>query len=93
MIETSLLEQLVAFAEYGTLSEAAAKLHTSQPAVTRAMKRLENDLNVPLFTRTKNHISLNETGLLAVDYGPSGRGLCKRRPPIPSRYGREDSRL
>ena len=38
MIEISLWEQLAAFAEEGTLSKAAEKLHTSQPALTRAMK-------------------------------------------------------
>lgn len=68
MIETTLLLQLIAFADYGTLSEAAARLHTSQPALTRAMKKLETELGVPLFLRSKNHIALNDTGHVAVDY-------------------------
>ena len=49
MIEIRLLEQLAAFAEYGTLSEAAERLHTSQPTLTRSMKQLEDELGVPLF--------------------------------------------
>ena len=53
MIEIHLLEQLDAFAEYGTLSEAAEKLHTSQPALTRSMKKLESELGVTLFIRSK----------------------------------------
>ena len=44
MIDIHLLEQVHAFYEYGTLSSAAEKLHTSQPALTRAMKKLEEDL-------------------------------------------------
>ena len=49
LIETALLEQLDAFARCGTLSAAAKELHLSQPALTRAMKRLE-ELGVPCLT-------------------------------------------
>ena len=59
MIETYLLENLVAFGDYGTLSEAAEKLHVSQPSLTRSMQKLEDEIGVPLFERTKNRISLN----------------------------------
>lgn len=68
MIEIHLLEQLDAFAKYGTLSAAAEYLHTSQPALTRSMKKLEEELEVSLFMRKKNYIELNETGLLAAEY-------------------------
>ncbi len=68
MIELSILEQLVEFANCGTLSETAERLHTSQPALTRSMKKLEEKLDVKLFERKKNHLSLNETGRVAVDY-------------------------
>ena len=62
------LEQLAAFAEEGTLSKAAEKLHISQPTITRTMQHLEEDFGVSLFRRTKNHIALNETGWKAVEY-------------------------
>ena len=62
------LEQLAAFAEYGTLSKAAEKLNISQPTITRTMQRLEEEFGVPLFERSKNHIALNETGEQAVSY-------------------------
>lgn len=65
MIEIHLLEALAAFYQFGTLSAAAKHLHISQPALSRSMKRLEEILNVSLFTRTKNSISLNDTGILA----------------------------
>lgn len=68
MVEIHLLEQLAAFAEYGTLSAAADKLHTSQPALTRSMKKLEDELDVSLFIRKKNHLELNETGCHAAEY-------------------------
>ena len=62
------LEQLAAFAEYGTLSKAAEKLNISQPTITRTMQRLEEEFGVLLFERSKNHIALNETGEQAVSY-------------------------
>lgn len=68
MIEIRLLEQLAAFAEYGTLNAAAEALLTSQPTLTRSMKQLEEELGVTLFTRTKNHLALNETGEHAAEY-------------------------
>lgn len=68
MIELSLLQTLCTFADCGTLSQAAEQLHTSQPALSRAIKKLEDELGIPLFTRTKNHLELNETGREAVRY-------------------------
>lgn len=59
------LEQLAAFADCGTLSAAAEKLHLSQPTLTKTMKRLEDEFQVPLFIRSKNKLELNENGKLA----------------------------
>ena len=67
MIETSLLEQLVAFHDYKTLSAAAEHLMTSQPALSRSMRKLEEDFGVPLFERSKNRLLLNENGILAAE--------------------------
>lgn len=68
MIEIYLLEALKTFYEEGTLSAAAGRLHMTEPSVSRAMKKLENLLNVTLFEREKNKVRLNETGLLAAEY-------------------------
>lgn len=67
MIEFYQLEQLVAIAEAGTLSKAAETLLISQPALTRSIQRLEEDLNLSLFDRKKNKITLNDNGKLAVE--------------------------
>ena len=66
MIDLYELKQLAAFAEHGTLSAVAEEFHISTPSVTRAMQHLEDSLGVSLFTRSKNHIALNETGRFAV---------------------------
>ncbi len=68
MLDLLDLEQLVAFADYGTLSKAAEKLHLSQPTITRTMKRIEDSFGVPLFVRGKNKIAFNKTGEKAVEY-------------------------
>lgn len=67
MFEIYQLEQLLAFAECGTLSGAAERLHLSQPALSRSMQRLEAELQVPLFYRQKNKIEFNENGRMAAD--------------------------
>ena len=68
MLELFQLEQLVAFADSGTLSKAAEHLHISQPTLTRAMQKLEDEFGVPLFQRSKNKLEFNENGALASDY-------------------------
>ncbi|GHV97477.1 LysR family transcriptional regulator [Lactobacillus nasalidis] len=66
MIDPRLLQELVAFAKTGTLSQTAEELHLTQPTVTRGMQKLEQELGVALFNRTGNNkISLNTTGQLA----------------------------
>lgn len=67
MIELEQLRQLVAFAQYGTLSRAAEDLHISQPSLSRTMQALEEELQANLFVRKKNRIVLNETGQVAVE--------------------------
>lgn len=68
MLNLSELKQLTVFADCGTLSKASEALHISQPTLTRSMKHVEETFGVPLFNRGKNKLTLNETGLLAVEY-------------------------
>lgn len=67
MLDLYELEQLVAFFDMGTLSKVAEEFHISTPSVTRSMQNLEDSLGVPLFTRSKNRIALNENGYFAVE--------------------------
>lgn len=68
MIESYLLEHLVVFSEHRTLSETASVLHLTQPTLTRSMNKLEETFGVPLFTREKKRIRLNENGWMAARY-------------------------
>lgn len=65
MLNNDLLLALVTFARTQTLAKTAAALHVTQPTVTRGMQKLESDLNVQLFNRQPNKITLTATGKLA----------------------------
>lgn len=68
MIDTYLLEYLMAFVEEGSLLKASERLHVSQPSLTRAMQKLESEFDLTIFTRSGNKISLNENGKILLDY-------------------------
>ena len=67
MLDLSVLSQFVAYAECGTLSAVAEKLHISQPTLTQTMHYVEEAFGVPLFLRSKNRIELTATGKVAVE--------------------------
>ena len=62
MINIDFLEYLIVYAESENLSKASRTLHISQSALSRAMQKVEDYVGLPIFTRTKNKLSLNETG-------------------------------
>ena len=49
-------------ARLGSLSQAARELHTSQPAISRDIAKLEKQLSTRLFKRSRNGVSLTDTG-------------------------------
>ena len=71
MLDLSDLYQFVTYADCGTLSAAADKLHISQPTLTRTMPDVEDAFGVPLFHRGKNRIELTDTGEVAVEQARS----------------------
>ena len=62
------LKQLDEIARSSSISDAAARLRISQPALSRSMQRLESELRQPLFNRDGRHTELNEAGEIALDY-------------------------
>ena len=53
---------VVALAENGSFVATSAYLNTSQPAVTRTLKRLEQRLGVTLFARNTRHVEITAAG-------------------------------
>ncbi len=49
-------------AELKSITKTAEYMHISQPAISKTIKNLEEELNTPLFTRTRQGVVLNEAG-------------------------------
>lgn len=56
------LRYIVTLAEEKHFGRAAERCHVSQPTLSVAVKKLEEELGLPLFERNKNHITVTETG-------------------------------
>ncbi|MBE1297028.1 LysR family transcriptional regulator [Phaeobacter italicus] len=56
------LEQFLAVAETGSFSKGAARAHVSQPALSTAIGKLEDDLGVQLFNRLARQVTLTSEG-------------------------------
>lgn len=67
-MELEQLRQLDEIARCGTLQSAAERLHLSQSALSRSLKRLEDDLGQPLFDRTRNSMQINASGRIALEH-------------------------
>jgi DNA-binding transcriptional LysR family regulator len=61
------LNCFVAVAEDRSFSKAARRLHRTQPAVSQAIKRLEDAVGDRLFDRTSRSGALTEAGVLLLD--------------------------
>jgi len=61
-MDTQSLKAFLWVAETGSFSEAAESLHLTQPAVSKRIASLEDQLNVRLFDRINRRVSLTEPG-------------------------------
>lgn len=64
-----LIRSLVAVSEHGAIGEAALALGLSQPALSRRIKILEDEMGAPLVERSGRGIVLTEMGRLVVREG------------------------
>ena len=55
-------------AKYKSITKAAEMLYISQPAVTMSIKKLEEQLEMTLFTRTKRGVILTNEGKVLYEY-------------------------
>ena len=64
MIEARHLRHLLAVAEHGHFSRAAASLHLTQPALSRSIQALESAVGAPVLERNRGAIEPTEIGRL-----------------------------
>lgn len=62
LIDIDQLRTFIAIAETGSFSEAGERLHLTQPAVSKRIASLEQQLSVRLFDRLGREVSLTEAG-------------------------------
>jgi len=68
-MDTRDLEYVITIARTGSFSQAAGQLFISQPALSQYIKRLENQLNITLFHRSRTHVELTPAGEYYVKQG------------------------
>lgn len=56
------IQQFLAVAELGSFSRASKRLGTAQPALSQAIRDLEDELSVRLFDRTTRRVELTDAG-------------------------------
>lgn len=81
------LRYFVAVAEEENIGRAAARLHISQPPLTRQIQQLEEELGVTLFTRTPRGMELTQAGELFLEEARNIRALVEQATERTQRAG------
>ena len=66
-MELRLLKHFIAVAEELHFARAASRLHLTQPALSKQIQQLEEELGFPLFYRTKQRVELLDAGHVLLD--------------------------
>ncbi|MCB9845296.1 MAG: LysR family transcriptional regulator [Phycisphaeraceae bacterium] len=70
-MELTPLRYLVAIGQTGHMTRAAEVLGVSQPALSAAVRKLEDELGVPLFDRTGRGVALTQAGRVFLEHASS----------------------
>ncbi|WPP46358.1 LysR substrate-binding domain-containing protein [Pseudomonas sp. AN-1] len=81
------LRYFIAVAEEQNIGRAAARLHISQPPLTRQIQQLEEELGVLLFTRTPRGMELTGAGEMLLEEARNIRALVEQATERTQRAG------
>jgi DNA-binding transcriptional LysR family regulator len=80
-LDLRLLRYFVAVADELHFGRAAAKLYISQPALSKQIRKLEDQLGTPLLIRDSRHVTLTPRGQRFVDDARQLLGSDDSREP------------
>lgn len=83
------LRYVIAVAEEGTISEAAKRLYLSQPSLTKAIRLLEEELQLIIFHRTNKGITVSAEGEVFLGYA---RQVVEQADLLEERYSHAEGR-
>ena len=72
------IRYILAIAEEGSITKAARILHIAQPSLSQALRRIEDEVGVRLFSRDLNHVLPTDEGLIFIETGREIQALVKR---------------
>ena len=82
------LKYVVTVANKGTISEAAKELFVSQPSLTKAIKELEEEMNISIFTRTNKGVVVSNEGDMFLGYA---RQVLEQTNLLEEKYKKGDN--
>lgn len=77
------LRYLIAIAEYGSINAAAHNLYASQSNLSTAIKELEHELGITIFTRSNRGVTLTNEGTELLGYA---RQIIEQARMLEARY-------
>ena len=80
-LDWNLLRTFLVIGQEGSISRAAARLHLSQPAISQALKRLEEQLASELVVRRGPRITLSKAGEEVMQIAAEIYGTVSRLGP------------
>lgn len=84
------LRYLIAIAEQGSINAAAARLYASQSNLSTAVKELERELGITIFTRSNRGVTLTNDGTELLGYA---RQVVEQADMLEARYTGGDTHL
>lgn len=79
------LRYLIAIAEYGSINAAAQNLYASQSNLSTAIKELEQELGITVFTRSNRGVTLTNDGTELLGYA---RQVIEQADMLETRYAK-----
>jgi len=83
------LNYVITISQSGSINRASVKLYVSQPALTSAIKELEQELGIVLFNRSARGVTLTAEG---VDFLPYARQVYGQYLNLMEKYGKAGER-